>query len=306
MVITLTGTNNFLLKAELRRLVDGFVAEHTDMGLERLDGEEVEYDRMREALESLPFLAPRKLVVLLGPSTNKQFTENAERLLSNLPEITDVIIVEPKLDKRLGYTKYLQKHTEYKSFEELDENGLSRWLVEQATTAGGSLGLGDARYLVERAGGQQQKLAQELKKLLMYSPQITRQTIDLLTEPTPHSTTFDLLDAAFSGKRARVMQLYDEQRQAKVEPQQILALVAWQLHVLAVIKAAGGRDAGAVAKEARLNPFVVRKSQAVARNLSGPRLKQLIHEALVLDTRLKSEPLDADDALRHYLMRLGT
>jgi DNA polymerase III delta subunit len=101
------------------------------------------------------------------------------------------------------------------------------------------------------------------------------------------------------------MKLYDEQRLAKVEPQQILALVGWQLHVLAVVKAAGSRDPGATAKEAKLNPFVVRKSQAVANRIPGPRLKELIHQALVLDTRLKSEPLDADDALRHYLMLLG-
>ena len=109
MITTLSGSNGFLLKAELRRVVGGFVAEHTDMGLDRIDGEEAEYDRIRESLESLPFLASRKLVVLRAPGANKQFVENVEQLLGNLPETTDVIIHEPKLDKRSSYYKYLKK-----------------------------------------------------------------------------------------------------------------------------------------------------------------------------------------------------
>src|SRR3954468_14390041 len=100
MITTLTGSNHFLLKAELDRLVSEFVAEHSDMGLERLDGEEAEYDRMREAIESLPFLASKKLIVLHRASANKQFVEQAEQLLTNLSESTDVILIEPKLDKR--------------------------------------------------------------------------------------------------------------------------------------------------------------------------------------------------------------
>ncbi len=60
MLITLTGNNGFLLKAELNRLVKSFLAEHGEMALERIDGEEAEYDRIRESLESLPFLASKK------------------------------------------------------------------------------------------------------------------------------------------------------------------------------------------------------------------------------------------------------
>src|SRR3546814_19438404 len=61
---------------------------------------------------------------------------------------------------------------------------------------------------------------------------------DLLT---PQSTIFELLDAALSGNTRRALELYEEQRSMKVEPQQIIAMLAWQLHVLAVVKAAGER-----------------------------------------------------------------
>jgi DNA polymerase III delta subunit len=66
MVITLTGENWFGLATALKKLVADFVAEHGDMALEQLDGETADVDRIREALQSAPFLASKKLVVLRG------------------------------------------------------------------------------------------------------------------------------------------------------------------------------------------------------------------------------------------------
>lgn len=303
MITTLTGINTFLLHKELARLIDIFITEHTDMGLERLDGEEASFDRMREALESLPFLASKKLVVLKNPSANKEFVEKAPGLLKNLAESTDVIIIEPKLDKRLSYYKFLKKHSEYKEFNELDENDLAKWLAASAKEQGGGLSQTDARYLVERVGAKQQLLANELTKLLSYDPQVTRQTIDLLTEPTPQSTIFELLDAALAGDNKRVLELYAEQRAQKVEPQQIIAMLAWQLHVLALVKAAGNRDSAAIAKEAKVNPFVVRKSLGLVKRMSSSDIKVLIQNALDIDVRLKSQSIDADEALLSILHR---
>ena len=301
----MTGSNFFLLKTELDRLVTDFVAEYTDMGLERLDGEEAEFDRMREALQSLPFLASKKLVVIKNPSCNKQFVEQVEALLSNLSEITDVVIVENKLDKRLSYYKYLKSKTDFKEFNELDEQGMARWLVEEAKSQDANLAPNDARYLVERVGVSQQLLSNELAKLVSYNPQITRQTIELLTDKTPQSTIFELLDAAFAGNTKRATELYDEQRRMKVEPQQILAMITWQLHALALVKTAGERQADEIAKQAKLSPFVVRKTQNIARKLSLAELKSLIHDVLQLDIALKSQSIDADDALQDLIIRLG-
>lgn len=305
MITTLTGSNHYALHARQTELVQAFVAEYTDMGFEQLDGEEASVERMQGALESMPFLAAKKLVVLRGPGANKQFMEQAEQLLGNVPDATDVLVVEPKVDKRTAYYKFLQKHTNLQMFEEMDENGLSRWLVERAKAQGATLSMGDARYLISRVGLNQQLLAGEVDKLALYNPAITRKTIDVLVEPTPQSSIFDLLDAAFAGRATRAFALYAEQRQARVEPQQILAMIAWQLHALAVVKAAGGKDPAVVAKEAKLNPYVVRKTAGVAQRLTGPRLKQLIHDATVLDARLKSEPLNADDAIQHYILELA-
>ena len=78
MLITLTGANDFLRKAELKKLVADFVAQHTDMAVERFDGEETNAARMRESVSSLPFLTERKLVLLYEPGKQKAFAECRE------------------------------------------------------------------------------------------------------------------------------------------------------------------------------------------------------------------------------------
>lgn len=305
MIVTLTGPNDFARTRELRKLVADFVAEHGDFALETLDGEEATFERLQESLQSLPFLAAKKLVVLKSPGTNKQFTEAAEKLLKDIPETTDVIVVEPKLDKRLAYYKFLKKATDFRECNELDANGLARWASEYAKEKGGELSSNDARFLVERVAGGQQRLLNELDKLLAYDAKISRANVEHLTEPTPQSTVFALLDAAFSGNAQRAAELYDEQRALKVEPQAIIAMLAWQLHILALVKSGGTRSADQIASEAKLNPFVVRKSQALVRHMSLDALKARIADLLELDQKLKRTAIDADEATRLFLLQLA-
>ncbi len=305
MIVTLSGGNSFGWQRELRQLVDAFVIEHSDLALQRIDGQEASYEQILEALTCLPFLSDRKMVVIRDLGSNKRFVEEIEHIFADLPETTDLILVEPKLDKRLSYYKFLKKGTDFRNFAELDSNGLSRWLADTAKQQSGSINQADARYLLERVGAHQQLLSNELEKLLLYDPKITRHTIDLLTEPAPQSTIFQLLEAAFAGNHNRALKLYAEQRALKVEPGQIVAMLAWQLRVLALIKTAGDRGSDQVAKEAKMSPYVVSKSQAIARNLTLRQLKKLISDLLTIDLKTKTTSIDSDEALQHYLLNLS-
>lgn len=289
----------------LRRLVADFVAAHTDLGLERLDGEEVSYEQMLGSVRSLPFLAARKLIVLRAPGANKDFVEHFEQFPGEVAETNDVVLVEPKLDKRLTYYKQLQKHTEFHDFKLLDGPELVRYLVAHAKEQGGSLTSGDARLLIDRVGTDQLTLLQEIDKLLMYDPHVSRSSIETLTELTPQSNIFELLEAAFAGDGRRALRLYKEQRTLQVESMAILAMLIWQLHVLAIVKTAAGKSAETVAREAKLSPYTVRKTQNLARRISLVQLRKLVSELRTFDVRLKSEALNADEVVQYYLLSLG-
>jgi len=301
MIITLTGENDVLRQKALKQIA----AEYDDMAIERLDGEDVSYERMHEAAQSLPFLVDKKLVILRTPSANKEFTEQFEKLVGDIPDTNDVVLVEPRPDKRLSYYKQLQKYTDFREFALLDSNGLATWLTNYAKEQGGSLGANDARILIDRAGLNQLTLQHEVDKLLAYDPKITRANVELLTERTPHGNAFAMLDAALTGNTKKAIELYDEQRAGQVEWQVIFGAMVWQLHLLAIVKAAGQKTAGAVAKEAKLNPYAVEKAQNLVRSISLEKLRALITALREFDVRFKTESLDADETLRYYLLKLA-
>ena len=80
-------------------------------------------------------------------------------------------------------------------------------------------------------------------------------------------------------------------------------MLSWQLHMLALVKAAGSRPPDQIAKEAKLKPFTVKKTQSLARNLSSINLKKMIQDLLALDLKLKTTATNPDEALEFYLLK---
>ena len=303
--ITITGPNEYMTGLELKRLIADFIARVGDLALEQLDAAEVPFARIGEALTSLPFLASTKMVVLRNPSKNKEFSEQADVLLKGLPATTELVLTEQKFDKRSSLYKLFKKQTDFREFAALEGPKLQQWVTQQATIAGAALSGNDARYLIDRVGPNQQQLFHEIEKLSLGGGAIDRKRIDNLTEAAPQSTIFQLIDAAVRGDAAGALKLYDEQRAMKVEPQQIIAMFAWQLHVLALVKTAGDRDSGAIAREAKLNPYVVGKTATLARRVSLGDVRTRIEELLAIDLRGKRSSLDLDAALQHFILRLA-
>ncbi len=301
MTITLTGANSFSLHQRLDELVDGFTKEHGELALERIDAVEAEVDTIKEAIQSMPFLATSKMVVLRAGARNKDFAEQIEQTISSISDDTNVIFYEPEIDKRTAYFKLLKKHTQFEEFPELNKNSLAKWLEIYAKKLNARISYSDANYMVERLGENQQLLSNELAKLVTYDSVISRDNINLLTDPTPQSKVFDLLDAAFAGRKTKALELYDDQRAQQVEPQAILGMIAWQLQLLALIKFSKGKTTTEIAKSAGMNPYPVNKAANMARSMSDEKLHEMVDEALNIDIKSKTTSLDLDEALKTYI-----
>lgn len=304
MITAITGSNSYLMRRRLDQLTGDFVKQYGDFALERIDAEDADPETVLEAIQSLPFLASRKMVVLRGLGSNKTASGQIEQFIDAADDACDVIFYEPLPDKRTGYFKVLKSKTQLEEYEELDPRSLAGWLVEEAKRQGGQLSPADAGYLVERAGTNQELLANELEKLLISNPVISRKDIDELTVKTPQSKVFDLLDAAFAGDKERALELYADQRAQKVEPQAIMAMIAWQLKLLALAKAGGGKSSQQIAKDAGLSPYPVMKAQNLARKIDDGRMRDMVAEALKIDEMSKTKTIDLDEALKTYLVTL--
>lgn len=303
MLVTLVGNNSFALRHRLNKLVGDFVKEHGDLALERIDADEASFQTILDAVQNLPFLAERKMVVIREPSLNKQVSEQIEQIIDAANDSIDLIIYEPAPDKRTAYFKILKSKTQLEQFNELDAHQLANWLVEEAKERDGNLSLRDAGYLVDRVGINQILLSNELEKLITYDKNVTKESIDLLTEPTPQSKVFDLLDAAFSGHKEKALKLYEEQRIQKVEPQAILAMLAWQLQLLTLTKFAK-KPANEIAKDTGMNPYPITKAANLSAKLSNDELKNMVDRAFEIDKKSKTSSIDVDEALKTYIVTL--
>lgn len=304
MISVLTGNNQADLGNRLHELMGNFIKEHSELALERIDAEEAGAQAILDAVASMPFLSQRKLVIVRGLSSDKQALEILEQIISSISDSTDLIIYEPSLDKRTAYYKRLKSVGQFEEYVEPDARDLPKWLVGKAAELGGSLSPADANYLAERVGANQQLLAGELEKLISYDPKISRQNIDLLSEKSPQSKVFDLLDAAFGGQKKRALTLYEEQRAARVEPQFIMAMLAWQLRLITIASLSSHRDANQVVKDAGVSVYPLSKAQGLAAKLTRGRLRELVVEAERLDKLSKSKTIDLDEAIRSYIVTI--
>lgn len=304
MVTVLVGANAFLIRRELQKFSASFVREYGNLALERLEGEHIELEQILDAVASVSFLSAQKMVFVSNLSQNKFAAEHIEHILESVADTTHLILYESSVDKRTVFYKTLKKQTDFREYNELDEHGLIRWIIEEAKQASGSISRGDAQLLVQRLGTNQMLLFNELQKLLTHDPNITREHIEALTELSPQSKIFDLLDAALAGNHKRALSLYDDQRAQRVEPQYILAMITWQLQNLAYVVFAKGKNASQIASEAKVNPYVVSKAQVTAKRLNPQKLKLNISRALNIDIQSKTSALNLDDALKHYILTL--
>jgi DNA polymerase-3 subunit delta len=305
MVRVFVGPNSYGLKQAVKSAKDKFTEEYGDFALEVIDGEESAYEHVLMAIESVPFLSEKKMLIVYNLGNIKEAAENPDSLLERAGDNDELLIIEPKPDKRSSYYRFLKKNTELSEFKEPDEGELARWLVKQAQEKGTKLSLSDADYLIQRVGVGQEQAANELSKLIDYGAGISRDTIDSLTEASPQTSIFNLLDAAFGRNTKKAMQIYDEQKSQGEEPIRIMAMLIWQMHLVAMVDAAGARTDQEIMNTSGLKPFTLNKSRSIARKMGRRRIKETLSRMAELDKQLKSTSVDADDSLKDLLMSIS-
>jgi DNA polymerase III subunit delta len=304
MIITLTGENTFAALQAERQLIEAFSSKHGPTGIERVDGEMLETSRLPDLLQGVTLFAPVRLVIIKNVSANKPLIEPLGDMLAKAADDTTVVIADTNLDKRTKLYKLLKTKSNFQDFAPLDEAKLAAWAQKKAGEYGADLKRPDALYLVQRTGHDQWRLQQEINKLAHYSQQITREAIDLLVEPSPEGTAFELLDAALAGKSDQVGALLSALK-TQEDPYKLFGLLASQVHALAVVAAASGRSSDQIAKEAGIHPFVVRKTQATANRLGPVRIQQISKQAADCDWQLKSTGADPWHLLEVTLLKIA-
>lgn len=300
MITAIIGDNFYVRKQHLTTIKSDFASKYADYDLEQFDASEVEYQKIVDSLQNVSLFSSNKLVIVTDFMSNKDLTDKIATFIASVPSGVTLVLAADKVDKRTATFAILKASV--KIIECKSPISMHSWIVDEVKRKNGSIRQADAQLLLDRLGPNQTLLAQEIDKLLLYSPAISKESIELLTVSIPQSSVFQLLDAAFSGRKTTVVRLYREQREMKVEPLAIIGMITWQLYVLAIVKAAEQKGISDVARQAKLNPYVVSKSQQLVKGRTLSNIRDMLKKLLNLEIRLKSQAVDADDALQLFLL----
>ncbi len=294
----ITG-DSYLVGVKLSQLKAKFLEAHPGGLIENVDPENMSLPKIEEILGSTSLFSADKLVIVRGLGSNKNIASNIEQIFESIVEGTELILVEKTLDKRSVYYKFLHSDNRLEHYD-LAPNNIEKWTTEQVTNQGGKISPADVKYLIEAVGTKPEQLFFEIQKLIFYSPNITKETIDLLIQKTLTSSVFDLVNAIFTQGADRAIKLYDQQRFLGTDPVAIVGMIAWQLHLLALTKT-GDKNSAEIARETKINPYSLSQSANISKSLSLQEINQMIKTLNVVDYKSKTSPIDIDEALKTWI-----
>ncbi len=299
MIHFFAGDNHYLIKQNISKLIAPIVKEYGEIAVEKLDSETTNIATILDAINSPSLLIAQKCVIVQNANDKDLITKITE---VKPPDSTIVIVVITKLDRRASYFKLLQKHKTFIVFEKNKLTNLPNWVIGYVKDLGGNITFADANYLIERIGSDQVLLSNELEKLYLFQTKITKETINLLTLERLQATTFQLLDSSFSGQIEKTKKQYKDLVMQKTDPQLIVGAIAWQLHLLMLIKFAGNKSANQIALDSKMKQFSISKTQNLAKKISLTKLTKLINDASKLDITIKTKFVDPNQAILLYLI----
>ena len=305
MIYVITGKNDFLRTESLKQKISDFSKKHGELSIEKISSDKADYKSIISAISSLPFLVDRKMRILEEPGQIKEFAEAIDEVFGLVSDNIDVLIYEPRIDKRSSYYKSLKKIKNFTEYSELRPNEISRWAEQYVKQNDGKISSANAFKIVDRVGSNQMLIKNEIDKLLLYGQEISTDTIEGMTDQIPRSTIFQLLDNSLRGNKRAVIEIYEQQKKLKVEAMQIMSLLIWQLHILAIIKTSQSTSTNEIVSLTGLSPFSVENGLKLLRQINFAQLSSIIDRTLELDIKMKTVAINPDESLMVLLLTIN-
>jgi len=315
------GTNLYLQREFVSYLLSQCVdAEHRDFAVSYYDLAETPVDIVLEDAETLPFAAPRKVVVARNAmfftgAKESKVEHNLDRLLEYIVSPADYSVVlftvnADKLDERKKIVKTLKDRGGMVSTPSLKPEELAHWVKSQAEGLGFRFADEAAERLMVYTGGDLQTLSVEIGKLSLYAGEggvIGPETVDQLVARTTEQNVFLLIEEVVRMRLDRAFSiLYDLMKQ-KEEPVKIVMLLARQFRMILQVKKLGrsGNSQQQIASQIGAHPYAVKMAADQGRNYTEDRLLQLLAGLAELDYQMKVGRIDKLLGLELFLLKMA-
>lgn len=315
-VLFLYGNDEFAISRRLKELQTAI--DKDGMNTSHLEARLASQDELNTAVNALPFLAERRLVILEKPSARYAKPKERKKFLAFLESAppSALLALFEELDDKKAAKHWLVKWAQKAGKDVRAERFMlprawktGEWVARiQAETReqGGEIEPRAASRLAEMVGQNTRQAAQEITKLLTYANfarPITLADVELLSVTTAQGDIFALVDALGSGRgkeaQAMLHRLLEEQ-----DVFSIFGMVVRQFRLLLLAREtidAGGNVQSAL----KVHQFVAQKVATQARHFSLPALEAIYRQLLVIDENAKTSQVALDLALDMFVMALA-
>lgn len=234
----LYGEESYSMLKCVRKLVQKVKASgFDDFNLQRFDGSEVSSDIVFGALESLPFFAEQKVVLLRDLNLDMLSAEETaqyEAMIETIPDTSVLVIYLPTvpLGKRPS-AKWKRFFSNAKSlqlveFPRKSGSELEKYLVATAEKQGCQLSRPLAKELVRLCGEDLQTLQNEITKVCAYvgTGEIQREHLRSIVTVNTEEQVFSLSKALIGGQYEKAYQIVDYLMAQNEEPVALVALLS--------------------------------------------------------------------------------
>ena len=294
-----------------------------EMNTTRLDGASTSIEQIESAAFAMPFLAPRRMVIVSRPAARlntKPLRERFLKLLGNLPPTTALVLLEPgsltkERDRREGKTHWLEQwavdaapRAFYRHCPLPTGEAMARWILARAKTLGGAFTPQAAAVMAGLVGDDPRLADQEVHKLLAYvnfTRPVEPDDVQALTPLSAGVGDFALLNALRAHDQRQAQSLLHRMLDEE-DPIPLFHTIVTQFRDLLLareITEARGTVED-VARQLRMHKYRAGLAVEHARRYSLPQLEAIYHRLLDLDTAIKTGQMAGDLALELLVVEL--
>lgn len=292
-----TGEESFLIQEKRATWTKAFVEKHGDMNVSVIDGLEMKMGELISHIETVPFLAEKRLVFIkdLPPSSKVKFdSEKAAGFIESLKTLAESIIVvflQPEPDKRSSFYKQIKDIATVEEFFKLQHSDLHNWIQKRVEQRGGKILPAAIPHLIEVAGTDLWLLGSEIDKLLAYTAGekvISENDIDKLVSSVVSANVFHCIDAISEKKKEKALRELSAIMQQGESLMQFFALFIRQIRLFILAKSLASPTKDVLVQEFKVHPFVAQKILHNLKLFSMDELKALYQKFLDIDLGIKT------------------
>lgn len=278
------------------------------MNVQVFSAQGLDFSEFAESCLSIPFLTPRRIIVLDGVENlpkEKNWLERFQGLMETLPTSTALVLIEMREQGRSNrkpsahpISKWIADHPEISFTREctVPQGGrFVQWIESRCSELGGEIQNDAAQLLASWVLEEPFQADQELRKLVAYvdgSRPINPDDIQKLTPFQSQSNIFALVDAIGERQGSKAQRLMANILQDE-DPGYAFAMIVRQFRLLLIAREA--IDLGSSINNALdLPAFVIRKIETQARAFEDHELKAIYSRLLDMDVDLKTKSIDLE------------